>query len=483
MDANSSDVHRCDRCYKIYSRACEYPDPTTNTSNTTTTDDNKEGSSVSASKHSSDELFSALFTSASTGNSKDGTGLPAYMDDSMAELDSNFTWSTSMPPLTMEACDIPLQGAAPDVTLSSLDSAITSADAGLVVPAALPLLPSLEIGADFSFINSNTTSKDDEMPSLSFPDFESLGKSQLPSNSSDDLQPDGAIVSQLRQYPRMLLSEDYRSPFLHRELYYGVAPDMTALARTSMAICCVAGIQCKESKSYIERAIDADRHHLVRIFPTCACMEQWDALHAMWIYEMIELEDPFAPDSESWKPNSRAKGMQIPFLIKMTRCFCESHPEIKAALGYTTSADDSYQWPMTWQVWVVAETVRRTIFLANLINFFGNRNLARKEQSPYYEQLEDDLVLNMPLPCSQAVWNAKSEEQWMTAMQSSEMTSNQFQQNFVTEPFNIGQPTIRTLLSNKSKDQLRHIYGTSCGLGDSDGLRGMIVLGALEQFT
>jgi hypothetical protein len=46
-------------------------------------------------------------------------------------------------------------------------------------------------------------------------------------------------------------------------------------------------------------------------------MEQWDAIHAMWIYEMMELENPQNPKTDFWKPGSRAKGVKVPFVIKV----------------------------------------------------------------------------------------------------------------------------------------------------------------------
>jgi hypothetical protein len=49
-------------------------------------------------------------------------------------------------------------------------------------------------------------------------------------------------------------------------------------------------------------------------------MEQWDAIHAMWIYEMMELENPQDPKTDFWKPGPRAKGIKVPFVIKV-RCY------------------------------------------------------------------------------------------------------------------------------------------------------------------
>lgn len=152
----------------------------------------------------------------------------------------------------------------------------------------------------------------------------------------NELDLESNIVSILRQYPKLLLNEDYRSPFLHRELYEGVGLDMTTLTRTSMAIICSAGLECKSSKSYALRAIDAHRQSLIEAFvsslpslqssndsiyslyqPKYSCLEQWDIIHAMLIHEILELENPHVPKPGFWRPGSRPKGVQIPFLSKV----------------------------------------------------------------------------------------------------------------------------------------------------------------------
>ena len=99
-----------------------------------------------------------------------------------------------------------------------------------------------------------------------FQPFEGGGDFCAESGISQNQEFSTSIVSILRQYPKMLLSEDYRSPFLHRELYEGVGLDMTTLTRTSMATICSAGLECKESRSYAIRAIEANRQNLIETF-------------------------------------------------------------------------------------------------------------------------------------------------------------------------------------------------------------------------
>jgi hypothetical protein len=50
-------------------------------------------------------------------------------------------------------------------------------------------------------------------------------------------------------------------------------------------------------------------------------MQQWDALHAMLIYESLELRESVRDGSEAWKHSPRVKGLGSPFLLKVRRSF------------------------------------------------------------------------------------------------------------------------------------------------------------------
>ena len=156
----------------------------------------------------------------------------------------------------------------------------------------------------------------------------------------------------------------------------------------------------------------------------------------------------------------------------MIKSLCEAHPDI--------ATSDSFRRPLTWRSWAVAETVQRTIFLANLVNFFANRALDTGRQSLYYHELDQDLILNMPLPCPQTLWDAKTEEQWIKA-RDSEMGAGQVVFNLAH--YNSGQPSLQELFSSYTRDQLRHSFGESYGVSDSGSLQSLIVLASLEQFT
>ncbi|OJJ78545.1 Zn(II)2Cys6 transcription factor domain-containing protein [Aspergillus glaucus CBS 516.65] len=303
----------------------------------------------------------------------------------------------------------------------------------------------------------------------------------------------------LLRYPMLLLQDDFYCPFLHRNLFNEEVPDMTVLPHTSVAICCGSGLIAKEGAHYVKRAMNAQRHSLIEAYPNYHCMEQWDALHAMLLYEILELGVPPIEESNSWKQKPRAKGLiKSPFLAKMTRCFSQSYLETHdASLMPSVEANNN----ASWVKWAVTETARRTIFLANIVNFFSNRDHESKRQSAYYEPLNDDLIMNMPLPCSHALWGARTEEEWKKARQMDGLSSPTATAANDNDPFstfmrppgaeNAGdgllnktsQLSLKSLFSNFTKDYLRVSLEAIAGFGDSNELRFFIVLCALEQFA
>jgi hypothetical protein len=221
-------------------------------------------------------------------------------------------------------------------------------------------------------------------------------------------------------------------------------------------------------------------------------MEQWDALHAMLLYEILEMALTPVDESESWKQKRRTKGLKSPFLSKMTQCFSRSYLESHdTALLPAADANSTN----SWVKWAVAETARRTIFLANIVNFFSNRDLDSGRQSPYYEPLNDELVMKMPLPCDQGLWSARTEDEWRKATPASPGSLG------ITDAFStfgvaagdipVGeqlpngqyQPSLEVLFSKFSKGDLRANCATNAGFADSNELRSFIILCALEQFS
>lgn len=287
------------------------------------------------------------------------------------------------------------------------------------------------------------------------------------------------MIQVLENYPRHLLRDEFTTPCLHRSLYDEDVPDIATLARTSMAVCCGGAMETAEGARFARHAMDVERQRLIASYPTYSCMQQWDALHAMLVYTILELRASHADGNDSWKQKSCSKGLKAPFLVKMTRVFIQSH-NLTLREELTSQSHISMQ---SYQQWTVSETARRTIFLANIVHFLSNHDPETGRTSPYYEPLDDELILNMPLPCNHALWTARTEQEWRLTMEYCRTNLSPTIDNH-SSAFTLmsGCFTLKSLLANFSHDSLRNSISSDLGLGSSDELRCFVILCALKQF-
>jgi hypothetical protein len=172
----------------------------------------------------------------------------------------------------------------------------------------------------------------------------------------------------------------------------------------------------------------------------------------------------------------------------MAESYCRFYPEIRNPdVNVFSDPNSSLCSAATtaWARWRITETARRTMFFANIINFYSHYDHKTGNQLPYYEPLNDDLILNMPLPCSQAAWLARDEESWRLAMETRPPAANHLASDFDhlgnEAPFS--ETFLKTILSKFTKEYLQAEIGTRVGFGDSDELSRLIVLCASEQFA
>lgn len=163
----------------------------------------------------------------------------------------------------------------------------------------------------------------------------------------------------------------------------------------------------------------------------------------------------------------------------MTQYFVKSHfesaihefdfpPSLSTTAETTTTpARSPTESSPSWPECTVSETARRTIFLANIVNFLSNHDVETGLQSPYYEPLGDEMMLAMRLPCADATWQAGTEEQWMESLSGEVGTSA---------------GSLGELLSGCTKEEIRRQYEGSMGFGSSLALKSFIVVCGLEQF-
>ena len=177
---------------------------------------------------------------------------------------------------------------------------------------------------------------------------------------------------------------------------------------------------------------------------------------------------------------------------QMTQYFAKSYPEIRnpdPRVFFDNAATMNSPGKSSWHKWMITETARRTIFLAHIVNFFCNRDLKSAQQSPYYEPLDNNLIVNMPLPCSHRLWSARTEDEWTRLiMQQNEASTSARDSIFgFNHPLpelpslGISQPTVKSVLSKVTKDHLQmNVASQSVGFSDSDELRRFFILCVLE---
>lgn len=175
----------------------------------------------------------------------------------------------------------------------------------------------------------------------------------------------------------------------------------------------------------------------------------------------------------------------------MAQCYASSYPEL--CNNDTNLFSDPNTTPFAsikspWARWKLMETARRTLFLVNMVNFFSYYDQATGKQLPYYEALDDNLMLNMPLPCSHAAWLARDEYEWRQAMQSQPPSTsiNTLSRRLSTHDHDSAMSTkdaLKSFLAAFPKDTLQLMLGQNIGFDNSDSLRATIILCGSEQFA
>lgn len=212
------------------------------------------------------------------------------------------------------------------------------------------------------------------------------------------------IMKVICDYPKQMLRPNFWSPFVHHRHYRcsqgGLAEPI------AIALCCVSANQqfAESSLSFLCNLINTQRQRLVDEFPTKSenLEDAMAALHAMCIYQ-IETILVFR-SQKSGKPQLSSAELHQHFLLQMTRRLCQKH------MNCVTLKDNN---AIDWHAWALAETLRRTTFLVNMVNELSYH--AKALELVYYEPLNPSLVLDMPLPAPDSMWHALNENDWADA--------------------------------------------------------------------
>ncbi|KAJ5598788.1 hypothetical protein N7537_008872 [Penicillium hordei] len=226
------------------------------------------------------------------------------------------------------------------------------------------------------------------------------------------------ILKHLREYPSLILDRDFWSPFVHHTLYRcslgRMAPPMADALACVGAYASTAG----SGSGFVDRMISGEREKLVRNFHGYTATPEFclAAMHAVCIYQILGLfGDSFLPaavkkpmfSNPSEEPRQefeRSAELYSSFLLKMTRRLSTIHSN-----GLQIHHDDEND----WNQWKFMESLRRNVFFVHIINILESKT--KKLNENYFEPLNDNMILRLPLPAPEQMWRACSAEEWMLA--------------------------------------------------------------------
>ncbi|KFY46082.1 hypothetical protein V495_02670 [Pseudogymnoascus sp. VKM F-4514 (FW-929)] len=195
-------------------------------------------------------------------------------------------------------------------------------------------------------------------------------------------------------------------PFVHHRLYRCEEGDV--LKPLAIAFCSVAALNAAfpSGKGFVHSLMNAERDQLLKGFRLLrdSELEMLATVHAICVYQIMGFFDDSSPDS------ARLAELQQPFLLRMARRLVASYmPQLRSSYDTSDSSE------LVWEKWIATETVRRTFFLIHIINVVACR--MEKQSAYFYEELDDNLVMNLPLPAPEKIWKATSAAEWKSALE------------------------------------------------------------------
>lgn len=271
------------------------------------------------------------------------------------------------------------------------------------------------IGSDISDLNSDSWRRDSYYPrhesipeplhdpSTGFFDIQSLTSLAATTNSKaalNTLFSSLDLIKLVRSYPTMMLQESFYPPFVHHTLYRSA--DGRIAGPLANALYCVGAYNdmVPSTKRLVHDMINSERESLIRDFRSWSSpnINSLGALHAMCVYQitgLLDMQDPI---------QVRNAELHHPFLLKLAKRLCSE----KLDAGSVKAKESD------WNAWRMAETLRRTIFLVNIINTLSRHNHPAQNLSPY-DDLDEEQIFNMPLPAPDPMWKASTAGEWELA--------------------------------------------------------------------
>lgn len=240
------------------------------------------------------------------------------------------------------------------------------------------------------------------LPSVGFFDLQSLvslAATANPKAAPEAILGDMDLIRLVQSYPSMMLQRTYYPPFVHHTLYRD--HDGEVAGPMANALYCVDACTtiAPGSESFVYNMINTERERLVRGFHSWSWFDinALDVLHTMCVYQIVGLLN------NKDATQARNAELQHPPFLKMAGRLCQEY------LQSDTSKDENSD----WDTWVIAETLRRTLFLVNIVNTLSRRTHAQNPSC--YNALDESLIFNLALPAPDPMWKACTAGEWELA--------------------------------------------------------------------
>lgn len=246
------------------------------------------------------------------------------------------------------------------------------------------------------------------------------------------------ILKHLREYPSLILNRDFWSPFVHHRLYRcslgRMAPPMADALACVGAYASTAG----SDSGFVDRMISEEREKLVRNFHSYTDIPEFclAATHAVCIYQIMGLfGNSFLPaavkkpmpsngNEERRQEFERSAELYSSFLLKVSYTYSTYSTYITDLLTnmkmtrrlssvHSNTLQIHHEDENDWNQWKFMESLRRNFFFVHIINILESKT--KKLNENYFEPLNDNMILRLPLPAPERMWRACSAEEWMLA--------------------------------------------------------------------
>ncbi|TVY45895.1 hypothetical protein LSUB1_G000492 [Lachnellula subtilissima] len=206
------------------------------------------------------------------------------------------------------------------------------------------------------------------------------------------------LLCTLRSYPHMIISRQSLPPFIHPYYGYGVSTSGNEIDTHQYGLAplnnCAAIVKWYSAKNkdnigFIWGTIRMEQERLLAEYSHYSDQDAVAALQAITVYFLLRISED----------NERVTNFDIPLIYTMV--------EIAMKVKGVIRKYDNPSFRVTWEDWILAESLRRTMIVLFLIDLLFDI------ASPLHSyKCDGSLLRGLALPCGKALWMASTRDEW-----------------------------------------------------------------------